>query len=463
MKITLQALVERGDGTHQSIDLHVLHRDGAAAPSAGLGLFLSEAQELCAALQELAIREQVGELVETMRRCPACSHCRGLKDEKQVVYRTAFGQYRLPSPRLYSRCAHCGDRSHEAETFSQMASALPERSHPQWVWLQTRFASVMSYSLARTFLKQGYTGAGAKGLPAASIRAHVQRIGARLEAETQSRVERVLQERLNLDDAAEIADPTQAVHALQVDAGYVRSVPQTEGTSWVSVIASKIVRPEAKRTHCHAYSIGYEPLQGLRQEAFLASVGIGLDTPVTVLCDGGEDVYAAGALGERSTRVLDWFHVGMRFEHLQLAIGGLRGVDADEREAIERCAHGAKWLLWHGQYDRCHQRLLALRRDTGWVGKGNVLGRLIAYLERNQAWLIDYAARRAQGLPVSSAGAESAVDYVVGQRMKRNGHMRWTRSGANNLLQVRCAALNGQDVRNFKRWYAPVRAQPRAA
>jgi hypothetical protein len=46
------------------------------------------------------------------------------------------------------------------------------------------------------------------------------------------------------------------------------------------------------------------------------------------------------------------------------------------------------------------------------------------------------------------------VDHVVGKRTKRNGHARCTRGGANRLLQVRCAVLNGQDVRNFKRWYS---------
>jgi hypothetical protein len=51
----------------------------------------------------------------------------------------------------------------------------------------------------------------------------------------------------------------------------------------------------------------------------------------------------------------------------------------------------------------------------------------------------------------------SAVDYLIGQRLKRNGHMRWTREGANSLLQVRCAVLNGLDVRNFMRWYPPRR------
>jgi hypothetical protein len=72
-------------------------------------------------------------------------------------------------------------------------------------------------------------------------------------------------------------------------------------------------------------------------------------------------------------------------------------------------------------------------------------------------FLINYERRRAQGRSISSAGAESAVDYVIGQRMKRNGHMRWSQEGANALLQVRCAVLNGQDVRNFVRWYSPDR------
>ena len=69
--------------------------------------------------------------------------------------------------------------------------------------------------------------------------------------------------------------------------------------------------------------------------------------------------------------------------------------------------------------------------------------------------LVNYRARYARGLPISSAGAESVVDDVIGQRLKRNGHMRWSRDGANALLQVRCAVLNGHDVRNVKRWYPP--------
>ena len=103
--------------------------------------------------------------------------------------------------------------------------------------------------------------------------------------------------------------------------------------------------------------------------------------------------------------------------------------------------------------ERCFKELEALRRETGWVGARNPLGRLIRYLRGRSALLVNYARPRALNLPVSSAGAESVVDYLIGQRLKRDGHMRWTREGANSLLQVRCAALKGLDVRNFKRWY----------
>jgi len=92
----------------------------------------------------------------------------------------------------------------------------------------------------------------------------------------------------------------------------------------------------------------------------------------------------------------------------------------------------------------------------------NPLGRLIRYLSGCADLLINYQRRRDQKRPISSAGAESAVDYVIGQRIKRNGHMRWSPQGANALLQVRCAVLNGQDVRNFVRWYSPDREVQRA-
>ena len=180
-----------------------------------------------------------------------------------------------------------------------------------------------------------------------------------------------------------------------------------------------MVGPQKTRTHAHAYVTGYNPQQGLRQQAFLASIGIGMDVPVTVLSDGGEDISHACQLPAAAERVLDWFHIGMRFEHLLVALRGFRGAESDERAQLERRAEGAKWFLWHGKQERCLQRPESLRRDTGWAGTQNPLGRLIRYLTGSADRLVNCERRRAQGPPISSAGAECAVDYVIRQRMQR--------------------------------------------
>lgn len=239
MRIAIQAIVEHAEGEHETVEIGVIERASDAAPSSGLGLFLAESRELLAALQTVVIAEQTKEVVKAMSRCAACLEPLAVKDTKSIVYRTAFGKASLPSPRLYARCTGCGAVAHHRASFSPLALALPERTHPQWTWLQTRYASVMSYNLARKFLLHSFPGASA--LPTSSVRANVQKIGARLEGEVQARIEQIL-EAMPVDDDRPIAPPVQATHALQVDAGYVRSVPDREGTHWISTIASKVVR-----------------------------------------------------------------------------------------------------------------------------------------------------------------------------------------------------------------------------
>ena len=68
--------------------------------------------------------------------------------------------------------------------------------------------------------------------------------------------------------------------------------------------------------------------------AFLQSIGIDPEVPVTVLCDGGDDISFACKLPSATTRVLDWFHIGMRFQHLLMALPGLRGTDADTKDGM---------------------------------------------------------------------------------------------------------------------------------
>ena len=450
MRVSVQACIEgEGERPSRSITVGVIERDDEFAPSSGLGLFMSETQALLKQLQTVFQDEQVDRFFDVSAHCLSCQTPRGIKDTKRLVYRTVFGKASLRSSRYYSVCSTCGFCSGDKSTVSPLSHALAERVHPQWTWLQCRYASVMSYRLAQIYLRDAF--AGGTELPSSSVKANVRAVGERLEKEAQRAKWAAAKATAPRNRLALTGLPV----SLQIDAGGILATRPLEGNRWIPVVVSKIFRPATPHTHAHAYASGPDPRQGLRQQAFLQSIGIGLEVPVTVLCDGGDDIGFACKLPWATARVLDWFHIGMKFEHLLMSLQGLQGADPYAKDDMRRCVIRAKWLLWHGQQGRCLERLEALRRDTGWAGPRNPSGRLIRYLRGCSKYLMNYQQRRAQGLPIWSAGAESAVDYVVGQRMKRNGHMRWTREGANALLQVRCAVLNGHDIRNFKRWYPP--------
>lgn len=69
---------------------------------------------------------------------------------------------------------------------------------------------------------------------------------------------------------------------------------------------------------------------------------------------------------------------------------------------------------------------------------------LIAGRDDGQADLIiDYAAARHRGEPISTATTESTVQRLLHRRMSANQQMRWSPRGAHRMLKVRTAAMNG--------------------
>ena len=151
--------------------------------------------------------------------------------------------------------------------------------------------------------------------------------------------------------------------------------------------------------------------------------------------------------------VLDWWHAAVRFEHALQAARGLGAGTADPHLADEavRGLERAKWRLWHGRWTGCRRKLTALcrwtkrtpMRDVAGIGRlQRHVGELLGYLERNQAALVHYAARRRRGEPISTAFVESAVNAIVAKRLNKRQQMRWSRATVQPFLDVRTAVLN---------------------
>ena len=77
------------------------------------------------------------------------------------------------------------------------------------------------------------------------------------------------------------------------------------------------------------------------------------------------------------------------------------------------------------------------------------------YLIGQSAWLVNYAERHRAGLRVGTAITEGTANFLVNRRMNKSQQMRWSRRGADLLLQVRCAVYNGTLGAEFGQKFHP--------
>ena len=159
--------------------------------------------------------------------------------------------------------------------------------------------------------------------------------------------------------------------------------------------------------------------------------------------------------------ILDWFHIGMRFQQLTQLAKGL-GCSEDEctPDDIIKELNSVKWHLWHGCAYRALQRLEGLTwdvegfEDTDAKTKlSTKLDEALTYFERNQGFIVNYGDRYRHGDPISTGFVESAVNQVVSKRFCKKQQMQWSKRGAHLLLQARVKTLDREWAAVFKRWY----------
>jgi hypothetical protein len=63
--------------------------------------------------------------------------------------------------------------------------------------------------------------------------------------------------------------------------------------------------------------------------------------------------------------------------------------------------------------------------------------------------------RHRAGLRVGTAITEETANFLVNRRMNKSQQMRWSRRGADLLLQVRCAVDNGTLGSGFGQRFQP--------
>jgi hypothetical protein len=244
-----------------------------------------------------------------------------------------------------------------------------------------------------------------------------------------------------------------------------RSTPVTATESkalWFELIVGKRV-PADGAAKCFGFVTSYHTKPKRRLAELLKAQGLQINQAITFLSDGGDTVRDLQLyLSRLAEHLLDWFQITMRITGKRQQLKELITVAADhDLEQLDDELERLKWLLWHGNVFRA----LHVLEGVQWqledldeeVRASRKLARAVAefhgYITANEAFIPNYGERHRYGEVISTAFVESSVKEVISKRFVKKQQMRWTKKGADLLLQVRAQVLN-EDLRpTFERWY----------
>jgi hypothetical protein len=424
----------------------ILHFDKGDDRLEVIGLSVDEAKAALVGIQEGVVTAQAASFLARHRSCVLCGSRLLSKGPGRTRFRTAFGTIALNSPRFH----RCSCKPGEARTFSPLNLLLTARIAPELLYLETRWASLVSYGMTADLLKDvlpiGSTA------DASTIRHHLHKVGARHDAELGN-------EQPGGPDVGKGLALPQAAVIIGIDGGYVRNWNDRKHNFEV-VVGKSMAGGCDNRYFGLVRSQDEQP--GRRFREVLRSQNLPVTQPITVLTDGGDSVRVlAGELSRGAVTILDWFHIAMRMTGLERYAKGLAHYNPVEALALQNRLERIKWRLWHGDSDEAVIRAQELAADvaalnTTYPGMKRLIraaAGLATYIASNAAAIVNYSRRWDNGERISTAFAESTVNLVISRRFAKKQQMQWSKKGAHLLLQTRAKTLDGTLHDLFTRWY----------
>jgi hypothetical protein len=332
--VHLQLRIVGDDGTVFT-DCEILRLVESHHQLEAVGLSIDESKSFQECLQQHIVTAQAAAFVDRHRCCPARNLQFCSKGKYPIVFRTVFGNVALSTPRFYRCGCHPGD----SRTFSPLTELFTERTTPELPYLETRWASLISFDMTAALLRDALPVADTTNPE--TVRQHLYRVANRHDADLGT-----CQPDL-MDDgpAAGQASPiTREAVIVGIDGGYLRnwhdkrkkfevivgkSMAEGRGDCYVGLVRSQDAAP--KRRFCEV----------LRRQELPA------DQPVTVLTDGGDSVRAF-VEGLSAFRAQPQDAVG--FDHIRATARGgphLKADRTDRKPALKnhasRTGPGSVW------------------------------------------------------------------------------------------------------------------------
>ena len=165
--------------------------------------------------------------------------------------------------------------------------------------------------------------------------------------------------------------------------------------------------------------------------------------------------------GVTNPPILDWFHIAMRLQHTELAARNLSTDDPDRVTAkaaivaevktsalahLERQGEDRHSAASSGSARSCMSSKASTARARSAWRRASCGTRCMRSVNTSEAkprgWSTTPKRFRADER-VGTSITEGTANFLVNRRMNKSQQMRWSREGADLLLQVRCAVYSG--------------------
>ena len=333
-----------------------------------LGLTLAEAKAVLKRLQQHLVEQQATAFVAAHAQCDHCGKSLGIKGYHTRTFRTLFGTVTLTSPRLY----HCRCQRRKTTTFRPLNALLTDPVAPELLFMETKWASLVSYGLTaqalKDFLPVDTT------LNATTIQNHTLTVAQRCEDEL-GEEQWAFVEGCPADwETLPIPDGPITVG---IDGGYVRigrekgALRGHRGQEHPRLSGERRGGYPVQQVLWLCPDPGTKPKRRLFEVLKVARAQ--MNQQLTFLSDGGDTVRDLQLyLNPQAEHLLDWFHLAMRLTVMQQSAKSLPLTIQDEeetyvlRDAVVRALERLKWFLWHGNVYRALPGVERSRWTSTW-------------------------------------------------------------------------------------------------
>lgn len=139
MHFKIQVVIEEESGQSTLEDIVELNKGLDHKNTVGLSLL--ESKQLLQSLQRTIVLHQAASYSKAHQDCRVARRNAESKGHHTIQFRSLFGIVAIPGLRLY----HCSCANSSTKSFSPLNEWLPEHTSPELMYIQTKWASLMSY------------------------------------------------------------------------------------------------------------------------------------------------------------------------------------------------------------------------------------------------------------------------------------------------------------------------------